>query len=100
MNEFSKDELMSSVSLLLSLRLIKEKFSFIQFTGLFWGISDLFNKYDLRTFYVTVTVLCVRVKSMGKIAPLLLIARNFQLVLGKCLEYTDMSNIHLDARLK
>lgn len=81
-------------------KLIKETFSFIQFTGLFSGISDLFNKYDVRVFYVTDTVLCVTVKSMSTIAPLLFAARNFQLALGKCLEWTDISNIYSDARFR
>lgn len=87
-----------SPSLSLSLKLIKEKFSFGQVTALFWGTADLFNNYDLRAFYVTDTVLCIRVKSMNEIVPLLLATRNFQLALGKCLEWTNISNIYSDAR--
>lgn len=34
------------------------------------------------------------------IAPLLFAAQNFQLALGKCLEWTDISNIYSDARFR
>lgn len=49
---------------------------------------------------MTDTALCSRAKSMNKVEPLFLEARNFQLALGKCPDWTAIRNVQSDARFR